>query len=157
MAVNPLLRLARSYLPGRLGIPRYETDDEHPLTAGDMSLMRAGFGTLEVRLGQMDFFRLLDRQVFRFRSRVASTMLGALDDLLFRFPFTNSCSYHQVLVVKRRWSFRAPAGGKGPFKRNACPATVSPFDLRRCEPSFWGESPIVKLRNTCPRNDFLRG
>src|SRR5207245_1112983 len=35
--LNPILGFARTHLAGRLGIPRYGTDDEHPLTSADFA------------------------------------------------------------------------------------------------------------------------
>ena len=49
----------------------------------------------------MKFLRILDRQVFRYRSRPLSLTLGALDDALKRVPGTEWLSYQQVVVLER--------------------------------------------------------
>jgi 2-polyprenyl-3-methyl-5-hydroxy-6-metoxy-1,4-benzoquinol methylase len=104
MDSNPLLRLARSRLVGRFGIPRYGTLDEHPLTSQDLDVLRRSFGDLRLAVAQMQFLRVFDRQVLGYRSRFASKALGALDDLLLSLGW-RAGSYQQVLIV-----VRSPAG-----------------------------------------------
>jgi 2-polyprenyl-3-methyl-5-hydroxy-6-metoxy-1,4-benzoquinol methylase len=101
MDSNPLLRLARRHLVGRFGIPRFGTLDEHPLTRTDIEVLKGSFGELEIRVPQLTFFRIFDRQVLRFRSTRASRVLGALDDLLLTRLHLDSWSYHQLLVLTR--------------------------------------------------------
>ena len=98
---NPLMRLSRRFLVGRLGIPRLGTVDEHPLTASDVEALRSSFGSATIKVEQMKFLRILDRQVFRYRSRPLSLTLGALDDALKRVPGTEWLSYQQVVVLER--------------------------------------------------------
>ena len=100
MDSNPVLRLARRHLVGRFGIPRFGTLDEHPLTRRDLSVLESAFGELTIRAPRLTFFRILDRQVLLHRSRVASRVLGGLDDLLLRLRL-DSLSYHQLLVLRR--------------------------------------------------------
>jgi hypothetical protein len=100
MDSNPLLRLARSRLVGRFGIPRYGTLDEHPLTSQDLDVLRRSFGDLRLAVAQMQFLRVFDRQVLGFRSPLASKALGALDDLLLSLGW-RAGSYQQVLIVSR--------------------------------------------------------
>jgi SAM-dependent methyltransferase len=101
MDSNPLLRLARRRLVGRLGIPRFGTLDEHPLTRADLAVLEAAFGELEIHVPRMTFFRIFDRQILRFRSRAASRVLAALDDFLLSEFHLGSWSYHQLLVLRR--------------------------------------------------------
>lgn len=101
MDSNPLLRLARRRLVGRVGIPRFGTLDEHPLTRADLRVLEAAFGELDIRVPKMTFFRIFDRQVLRHRGRRASRALGALDDLLLTRLHLDSWSYHQLLVLSR--------------------------------------------------------
>jgi hypothetical protein len=101
MDSNPLLRQARRRLAGRYGIPRYGTLDEHPLSPEDLWVIEAAFGELEVRVPQLVFLRILDRQVLRHRSGTASRVLGTLDDLLLKRFGLRSWSYQQLLVVTR--------------------------------------------------------
>jgi SAM-dependent methyltransferase len=98
MSRNPVLRLARRHLTGRLHVPRYGTFDEHPLADEDLRVLEKAFGSLECRVAEMTFFRILDRQVFQYRSRRLSGALGALDDLLAKLGL-ESWSYHQVLIL----------------------------------------------------------
>jgi SAM-dependent methyltransferase len=100
MDANPLLRFARSHLVGRFGIPRFGTLDEQPLTRHDLETLRTAFGHTELRVPQMSFLRILDRQVLRYRNRAASSVLGVFDDTLLWLGL-GFWSYHQVLIVRR--------------------------------------------------------
>jgi len=98
---NPILRFARAHFTGRLGVPRYGTTDERPLTDDDLAALERAFGVLRLEVAEMQFFRILDRQVFRYRSRFGSRVLGALDDLLLRVG-GRAWSYHQVVLLAKR-------------------------------------------------------
>jgi SAM-dependent methyltransferase len=102
MDSNPVLRLARRHLVGRFGIPRFGTLDEHPLTEEDLWTLERAFGELEIRVPELTFFRIFDRQVLRHRSQKASRALAALDDLLLRKLNAKSWSYQQLLVCRKR-------------------------------------------------------
>jgi 2-polyprenyl-3-methyl-5-hydroxy-6-metoxy-1,4-benzoquinol methylase len=104
MDSNPLLRQARRHLVGRFGIRRLGTLDEQPLSRRDLRVIEAAFGKLELRVPQMTFLRILDRQVLRYRSNKASRALGALDDLMLERFRLASWSYQQVLVVTRAYA-----------------------------------------------------
>lgn len=101
MDSNPVLRLARRHLVGRLGIPRLGTLDEQPLTAGDLAVLRHAFGDLRLDVAELAFLRIFDRQVLRYGSARVSNVLGVLDDLLLRLGWTSG-SYQQVVVMTRR-------------------------------------------------------
>jgi SAM-dependent methyltransferase len=100
MDANPFLRFARRRLIGRFGIPRLGTLDEHPLSREDLRVIRDAFGKLEASTPQMAFLRIFDRQVLRYRSRRASGILAATDDLLERAGL-GSWSYQQIVAVTR--------------------------------------------------------
>lgn len=100
-ASNPLLRWSRSQVLGRLGVPRMGTVDERPLGRGDMEALRAAFGSARITVAELRFLRIFDRQVLRYRSARASSVLGALDDLIGRLPGTSFLSYHQVVVLHK--------------------------------------------------------
>lgn len=102
MDSNPILRLARRRLAGRLGIPRYGSADEHPLSRRDLEHIRAAFGSLSLDVAQMRFLRIFDRNVLGYRRPAVSRVVGALDDLLLNRARWRSGSYHQVLVCGRR-------------------------------------------------------
>lgn len=101
MATNPLLRFARKHVVGRLGVVRYGTLDEHPLTREDLEVLRHAFGKLELRVGQMTFMRVFDRQVLHYRMPTLSRLLNAVDDFMQLRLRLGSWSYHQVLVLTR--------------------------------------------------------
>jgi 2-polyprenyl-3-methyl-5-hydroxy-6-metoxy-1,4-benzoquinol methylase len=95
-AMNPLLHGARRWLAGRFGVPRYGTEDEHPLTEDDVRLTGRHLGGCRVLVGNYAFLAILDRQVFRYRSSLLSTACTAGDAVLRRlYP---SGSYHVVLA-----------------------------------------------------------
>jgi SAM-dependent methyltransferase len=98
-ASNPLLRLLRP-LAGRLGIPRYGTPDEKPLTRGDLRALRSWFGHVEIEVAQLTFFDILDRQLFGYRHRAISRSAAHVDRLLLRLG-AKRLSYHQVFVLRR--------------------------------------------------------
>jgi SAM-dependent methyltransferase len=98
-ATNPILRLARKNLIGKLGIPRLGTTDERPLDKGDLDALERAFGALDVECARMHFLRIFDRQVLRFKSPRVSAVLGRLDDQIRRIPGSASLSYFQVVVV----------------------------------------------------------
>jgi SAM-dependent methyltransferase len=101
MATNPVLPFLRRHVAGRFGIPRYGTTDEHPLTAADLEAIAQAFGApVELRLSELVFFRLFDRQVLGYRSRRASRVLDDVDDALHRLG-RDRWSYHQVVTVAK--------------------------------------------------------
>jgi protein-L-isoaspartate O-methyltransferase len=101
MALNPLLRIARRHVAGRGGIPRYGTPDEHPLTHDDLAALRDAFGSVELRVAEMMFLRIFDRNVLRYRYERAGRLLGAIDDFLLDRLGVESWSFHQVVVANR--------------------------------------------------------
>lgn len=98
MASNPVLRLARQNLIGRFGIPRYGTEDEHPLTSDDLVVLQRWLGPLRLHTAQPTFLRVLDRQILRYRWSRASAALGKADDTFFSGQRAQKWSYQQVLV-----------------------------------------------------------
>lgn len=98
MVTNPVLRLARKRLVGRFGVPRLGTLDEKPLTAGDVAYLHTIFGPGDLEAAEFTFLRILDRQIFKYRSPLVSRAFGAVDDLLGRPPSLTFLSYHQVLT-----------------------------------------------------------
>jgi hypothetical protein len=101
LATNPLLRIARRHVAGRGGVRRYGTPDEHPLTREDLTAVRDAFGSVELRVAQMTFLRIFDRNVLRYRFRRVGRLLGAIDDFLLRRLRLGSWSFHQVVVASR--------------------------------------------------------
>lgn len=97
---NRLLRLARTQLVHRLGLPSFSSTDEHPLTAEEMKIIERSFGELQIALAEMIVFRIFDRQVLRFRSSVGTQLCGLLDKMLYATG-AYSLSYRQVLVATK--------------------------------------------------------
>lgn len=97
-ALNPLLRVARGRLVGRLGIPRYGTEDEHPLTQDDFALLREVFGRVSLDFPHFSFLVLFDRQVLRFRWDRVSRLLAAADRAIWRWaPPLRRYSYYVLI------------------------------------------------------------
>jgi len=95
-ARNPLLRWSRRWLTGRLGVPRYGTVDERPLTRDDLQTISCHLGGCQVINGDYAFLRILDRQILHYRSRALSGICAAGDTLLSRaYP---SGSYHIIVA-----------------------------------------------------------
>jgi SAM-dependent methyltransferase len=103
-ARNPLLMLARRFLVGNCGIPKYGDDDEeHPLTRREIARLADAFpGEVRVRHPRLVLFRLVDFYVTRRRWRWASRALNGLDDVLGRLPGVRRLGYFQLLVFEKR-------------------------------------------------------
>lgn len=100
MTLNPLLRLARTHLAGRCGIPRYGSADECPLVVRDLVTLERAFGECSTMVAELTFFRIFDRQVLHYRSPTVSRFLGSLDNFLLRLGL-DSWSYHQVVFLRK--------------------------------------------------------
>lgn len=100
MGLNPLLRFARNNLMWVPGVVRFGSVDEHPLVATDLERIRDAFGSIELRVAEMTFVRILDRNVFRHRRPRARRLAAAIDDWLLARG-AGSWSYHQVVCVAK--------------------------------------------------------
>jgi SAM-dependent methyltransferase len=96
MGLNPMLSFSRRRLAGRARVASYGSDDERPLDMRDLRIIEASIGQVELVVGEMRFFRILDRNVLRYRWQGVSKALGALDDVLLRLGL-GRLSYHQVV------------------------------------------------------------
>lgn len=100
-AFNPFLMLARNHLLGLPGIPRLGTVDERPLDGADVTRF-AGRLKHELVWPELLFFRLLDRQVFKYRVHWISVTCLNIDRWLFEsLPALRHWSYRGTLVVWR--------------------------------------------------------
>jgi SAM-dependent methyltransferase len=101
-ALNPLLGAARTKLPGRGGIARYGTPDEHPLGRRDLALLRSRFASCEVDFPNFILFHLLDRHVAQWRWRRFTRATVALDRAVERRlrPLGRLSYYMRVRVTK---------------------------------------------------------
>jgi ubiquinone/menaquinone biosynthesis C-methylase UbiE len=99
--VNPVLSLARRYLVGRFGIPRFGTKDEHPLSRADYALWRSVFANLELDYPDFHFFELFSRQIFHGSTRLR-LLTRRLDLFLWRrLPRLRRYSFHVIVKVTR--------------------------------------------------------
>jgi ubiquinone/menaquinone biosynthesis C-methylase UbiE len=97
---NPVLRIARERLAGRFGIPRFGTEDEHPLEDADLETYRRCFAHVEVMYPSFHFWQLLDRQALRYRWSRPSRALRALDDATWRYvPAARRFSFHMLIEI----------------------------------------------------------
>ncbi len=97
---NPLLALARKRLVGRWGVPRYGTEDEHPLTKRDLDDLRPLFARVTAHYPVFEFLVLFDRQILRFRYPLASRAMRWLDDAIYRrLPRLRRFSYRIVVEL----------------------------------------------------------
>lgn len=100
MGLNPLLRFAREHLMSLPGVVRFGSVDEHPLVSRDLALIREAFGELDLRVAEMTFMRILDRNVFQHRRPRARRLAALVDDWLMD-QGAASWSYHQVVCVAK--------------------------------------------------------
>jgi SAM-dependent methyltransferase len=100
MGTNPLLRLARRRLVGRFGIARHGTIDERPLTRTDLAVLSREVAPAALVVAEVNFAKLLDRQLLAYRFRGASRTLAAIDSALLAARL-GQASYHQVVVLDR--------------------------------------------------------
>lgn len=109
-ARNPLLMLARKRLVGRMGIPRYGDDHEHPLRLTDIETMRQNFdGTVQVHHPDFVFFRLVDFYVLRRRVPVLTWLLRAADKVCQQIPWVREFGYFMVVQFDRSQQGRVHA------------------------------------------------
>ena len=98
MGLNPLLNLSRRRLAGRWGVASYGTEDERPIERSDLRILERNLGAVQLHIGKMQFLRIFDRNVLRFRHRRASALLGRLDDGMARLGL-GVLSYNQIVKV----------------------------------------------------------
>jgi SAM-dependent methyltransferase len=98
--LNPLLMLARQHFVGHLGIPRFGTEDEHPLTERDFDQFRRRFKHVELLFPSFRFLDLIDRQVFRYKSSIVSRVCSSFDATIDRWlPVCRRYGYLVVIEV----------------------------------------------------------
>lgn len=100
MGLNPLLGLSRRLLAGRWGVASYGSEDERPLNRDDLRVLEQTVGDVKLTTANMQFLRLLGRNVLRGRGRRVSRALGRTDDLLLRLGMSR-LSYHQVVELRK--------------------------------------------------------
>jgi len=95
---NPLLNLARDHVAGHFGVPRFGTADERPLIADDWRLLQEHFAEVRAEFPIFAVLALFDRQVMRYRSRLATVVCHGIDRAVGRVGRMRRYSY-RVLVV----------------------------------------------------------
>lgn len=99
-ASNPLLMLARQWLPGRFGIPRLGTEDERPIDRPAMTILRQSFSEVGVSHRPFLFLGMLDRQIQRSRWPWLTRFANEVDTRLARVSAFGRLSYYMVLTVR---------------------------------------------------------
>jgi SAM-dependent methyltransferase len=101
-ANNPLLMLARR-LCGHFGIPKWSTDDEYPLTRGEIRhLGRIFDGAVEVVYPMFEFFRLVDMKFFGYRNHLVNVACERMDHVVYRhLPPLRPYGYKQLVVLRK--------------------------------------------------------
>lgn len=100
-ARNPFLMFARRHLAGRFGIPRFGDDEEHPLEAREVALLRRHFGVVEQHYPDLVFLRKLNTYVIRGRAPWLGKTFHALDRAAYRVPALRPYTYNQIVVVRQ--------------------------------------------------------
>lgn len=101
-ANNRALMLARDYLCGRFGIPKWSSDDEYPLTRARLARFAGAFEDAQVEYPQFLFFFYFDAKLFGYRNRLVSWLCRHADDGIHRFfPPLRQYSYRQVIACRR--------------------------------------------------------
>ena len=101
---NPLLMLARKYLTGRFGIPRYGDNSEYPFEPRELDLLRTTLGQADYLIPQLIFFRKLNTYIFRHKPIFKPLMkLNDFFDLAAYqlLPFMRKYSYQQIILFSR--------------------------------------------------------
>lgn len=98
---NPVLNFARNHIAGRFGIPRLGTKDERPLVREDWCMLEQSFASVHAAFPIVNIFELMNRQVFRYRSRYVARVCRGLDRLLARTPL-RKYSYRVLVIAEAR-------------------------------------------------------
>ncbi len=106
-ARNPLLLLARRWVVGRFGVPRYSSPGEHPLRPQEIENFSRAFAFKRIRIGRMVLMQLAVKYLLRTESGTLFTLARRVDNLLYHlFPGLRGMSYYQIL------EFQAPVNPK---------------------------------------------
>lgn len=101
-AFNPIIIFFRRYFTGRFGIPRYGTVSEHPLTHRDLMVAKSLFYRIEIRNPDLNFMKLLDRQIFKYRYPTISNVCNIFDSWIYHsFKGLRKFSYTQILLLQK--------------------------------------------------------
>lgn len=92
---NPLLRAARA-MTGRLGVAKWGTEDERPLTMADVEVLRRAGFTVKLEYPGLVLFQLIDNNVLRRRYPLATKVLAWIDNKLDRIPALKPYGYYVI-------------------------------------------------------------
>lgn len=102
-ALNPLLMFARNKVCGRLGVPQYSDEHEHPLTREDIATLQRAFpGDCTIHFPSLLFFRLLDFYVFKKRLPWMTSLLLRCDQVAGSIPSLRRYGYLQIVELGKR-------------------------------------------------------
>lgn len=102
---NPLLLLARKYLVGKLGIAKYGTEDEHPITQKDIREMERVFSEVRLYFPEFVFFKKAGTNIFRWKksTRIITDVLVRMDNFVtHRFPIFNQYGYRCIITLLKK-------------------------------------------------------
>jgi len=95
--------MARKWLVGSFGIPKYGDDEEeHPLTVQDVKTLRDSFpGSMTVHHPDFLFFRLIDFYILQKRVPFLTWLLRLMDNGCVKIPLINRYGYFQVIEFNK--------------------------------------------------------
>ena len=97
---NPFLMIARKYLAGRMGIPKYGDDDEYPLEPREIEMLEKRFKRVTQHFPDLICFRKLDTYLFRHKSQFSPffKLNKWLDTTMYNVtPGMRKLSYLQIV------------------------------------------------------------
>jgi hypothetical protein len=101
LSTNPVLRFCREHLVGRFGIAKVGTPGERPLGRREFRELSRVFRRVGFSYPDFLFFRILDRNVFRYGNRIVNQIAWRLDGLVHRYlPFLLPFSYQANLILE---------------------------------------------------------
>jgi ubiquinone/menaquinone biosynthesis C-methylase UbiE len=102
-ANNALLMLARNYLCGHFGIPKWSSADEYPLQADEIRLFAAALSaSYEAEYPEFVFFHYIDAKFFGYKVPIVNRLCHGLDRAIYvLLPAFRRYSYHQLLLFDR--------------------------------------------------------
>lgn len=102
---NPFLMVARKYLAGRMGIPKYGDDDEYPLEQREVEMLHKKFDNVYQHFPELIFFRKLNTYIFRHKKMFSPFMSvnSFLDDTVYNIiPPMRKLSYLQLVEMVKK-------------------------------------------------------
>ena len=102
---NPLLMLARNHLVGKLGIPKYGDEEEHPFEPKEIELLKQNVGLVKQYYPNFVFFSKVNVYIFKKNPKFQPmmNMLSGLDRLIEKyFPQLDRYSYRQVIEIYKQ-------------------------------------------------------